>query len=293
MDGLYIEKKEFSNAVGKNLETYPFLMPYATTASITNQSLNVYMNRFTQFIQFLTNTYHQTITCLDDFRKVTIQHINTFINENTDSSSTKKSKYYALNSLFGYLTNTDIIKDNPMDSIEIPKVENNTKLDYLSSREVKSILRFLEKESRAANTSTRQLLTRRDLVLFSLALNTGLKPSLLLDINIENVQDKKLIVLDMDIKLDKQTKEYLDQYLAFLNLDTGPLFLGQNKKRLTVRAYEKILDSYEDIIKRKVNPQLIRATFAHNALQANKSPIIVAKQMGISPVTLVSRYLSK
>ena len=293
MDGLYIEEKQFTSAVGKNLETYPFLMPYATAARITNQSLNVYMNRFSQFIQFLTNKYQETITCLDDFRKVTFQHINTFINENSDSNSTKKSKYYALNSLFGYLSNTEVIKDNPMESIAIPKVENNTKLDYLSSREVKAILRFLEKELRAANTATRQLLTKRDLVLFSLALNTGLKPSLLLDINIENVQDKKLVVQDMDIKLDKQTKEYLDQYVSFLDLETGPLFLGQNKKRLTVRAYEKILDSYEEIIKRKVNPQLIRATFAHNALNANKSPIIVAKQMGISPVTLVSRYLTK
>ena len=283
--------KEFTTTIKKNLETYPFLMSYASETPIRMNSLNVYCNRFVQFIEFLQSRYQFKISTLEDFQYITTSQLNAFINQN-DNSSSKKSKYYALNSLFSYLMNEGVLDTNCMLDVSIPKVVCETKVQYLTAHEVKRIVRNLERNVRAANSLIREFQAKRDLALFSLAIHTGLKPSALLDINIENINNTKLIFQDLEIRLDAKTRKYISCYLECTNSKEGALFIGQNKKRLTVRAYEKILNSYQEMIHRKVNPQLLRSTFARNALQANKSPLIVAKQMGISPMTLMSRYIA-
>lgn len=285
MDGLYMEQKQLNSAIGKNLESYPFLMPYVKQAKMSVKSLTVYCNRFVQFIQYLNKQHQLEILSLDGFQKVNKDQIESFIENNKDSQTSKKSKYYALSSLFNYLEKNCFVKTNPMALIASPKVSQENSLNYLSTKELSQIYKFLEKDTKST--------TKRDLAMFSVAINTGLRISTMLELNIENIQNKKILLEEFAIKLDKQTMKYLEDYLQTRNVNEGPLFVGKNNKRLSVRAYEKVLDNYEPIIHKKVNPQLIRATYAHKALLSNKSSVEIAKQMGISPVTLVSRYLSK
>lgn len=288
MNGLYFEQKQVNGVVGKNLNAYPFFMPYATEVDISLKSLRVYLNRFTQFIRFLNEKHDICIASLEGFEKVDSDLLKEFIQNEQDSQSTKKSKYYALNSLYGYLQEKEYVDSNPLQEIEVPKVKSEINTNYLTEKEIIKICRHLEKEISNA-TTLKQRSIYRDLAMFSLALSTGLRPSNIVNLKRSDYKNGYLYLENIRIKVNKQTMKRLEKWLEFNNQEM--LFVNSRNKAMSVRQFEKVLDSYESIIHRKVNPQLLRATYAHGALQRNISSVEIAKQMGITPVTLVSRYL--
>ena len=288
MDGLYFEQKQINGVVGKNLNAYPFFMPYATEVDISLKSLRVYLNRFTQFLHFLNEKHDISIASLEGFEKVDSDLLKEFIQNEQDSQSTKKSKYYALNSLYGYLQEKEYVTSNPLQEIEIPKVKSEGSTNYLSEKEIVKICRHLEKQI-SNTTNLKQRSIYRDLAMFSLALSTGLRPSTIVNLKKLDYQNGYLYLEDIRIKVNKLTAKRLNKWLEFNQQEM--LFVNSRNNAMSVRQFEKVLDSYESIIHRKVNPQLLRATYAHDALQRNISTVEIAKQMGITPITLVSRYL--
>ena len=286
MERLYFDEEKWNGVLGKNLEAYPFFMSYVQDMNMSVKSIKVYLNRFIQFINFLSCQHDIYIDSLYDFQNVDSNLVKDFIENDMDSQSTKKSKYYALQSLFEYLKKMGVLTVNPLSGISIPKVQSQISLNYLTDKEITKICRHLEKELKQ---TTKQKKIYRDLAMFSLALSTGLKPSVIVQLHTSDYKDGSLYVENMKIKLHKQTIKRLEDYLN-LN-DQEMMFVNRNNNAMSVRQFEKVLESYEPIIHRKVNPQMLRATYAHGALQKNVSTLDIAKQMGITPVTLVTRYL--
>lgn len=288
MERLYFETKQVNDFSGKSLKAYPFFMPYVQTTDISKKSMKVYLNRFVQFIQFLSNTHHVYIDSLCGFQTVSLDMVKEFVLNEVDSQSTKKSKYYALHSLYDYLQKMEIVTTNPLHEIEIPKVKTSPSLNYLSDKEIQKIFKHLEKEL-STSSNSKQKRIYRDMALFSLAISTGLKPSLIVQLKKEDYANGFLQIENMNIKLHKQTKKRLETWLEFNEMDM--LFVNSRNKSMSVRQFEKVLENYESIVHRKINPQLLRATYAHTALKKNVPTLDIAKQMGITPVSLVTRYL--
>lgn len=288
MERLYFETNQVNDFSGKSLKAYPFFMPYVQTTDISKKSMKVYLNRFVQFIQFLSNTHHVYIDSLCGFQTVSLDMVKEFVLNEVDSQSTKKSKYYALHSLYDYLQKMEIVTTNPLHEIEIPKVKTSPSLNYLSDKEIQKIFKHLEKEL-STSSNSKQKRIYRDMALFSLAISTGLKPSLIVQLKKEDYANGVLQIENINIKLHKQTKKRLETWLEFNEMDM--LFVNSRNKPMSVRQFEKVLENYESIVHRKINPQLLRATYAHTALKKNVPTLDIAKQMGITPVSLVTRYL--
>lgn len=183
--------------------------------------LSVTLSEVYEYLYFLTNTRSNTV-------------------------STRSRKVSALRTFYGYLKNkVNLIEKNPMEELDLPSPKRALP-KYLSLEESKSLLLYTQN---VENNEYRS----RDHCIFTLFLNCGMRLSELVGINLKDISENSIRITGKGNKqrtayLNQACKTSLEAYLQDRNQipgikDKEALFLSKQKKRITNRRVEQILEN--------------------------------------------------
>ncbi|PCH95648.1 MAG: hypothetical protein COB83_07985 [Gammaproteobacteria bacterium] len=147
----------------------------------------------------------------------------------------------------------------------------------------------------------KRLVSRRNFAIFAVACGAGLRRVELARLNIENIQDDKLVIIGKNNKeravyLSPFVKKALNDWLKVLNSEIGALFvrifasgeMGERVGLLSVhRAIERI---QENSGLPRFTTHDLRRTFATTLLDANADKFAVQRLLGHTSLNTTERY---
>ncbi len=217
-------------------------------------------------------------------------------------NKTKSRKIFALKRFYKFLMSEGIIKNNPMEKIDIPKSEDTLSIT-LSADQIKKILEFVSKK-------TNDYIDIRANLIIELLYSTGIRVSELISIKTNNIDlKKKNILIDPPEKgksrkerivfFGEQTKEVIEKYLEFRKTyfkekDSPWLFPSNNTNDfLTRRRVLQIMHNLADKIKIDKNlmhPHSFRHAFGNHLLNSGADIRVVQKLLGHSSIITTQKY---
>lgn len=200
--------------------------------------LNNEINENTPFeeieIHMIDNEYIKGIDLSDVYSFLSYLEI-----DRSNASTTRARKIACLKSFFTFLYRKNrLIPFNISEELEIPKLQKRLPI-YLTERESRHLINSV--------AGRNELRNRTIIILF---LNTGMRLSELCSINISSIREdtiniigkgnKERIVYLNDYSL-RVLKEYMEYRLS-LKVDTDALFLSEQKKRISKRTVEYLVN---------------------------------------------------
>ena len=253
------------------------------------------INQFNNFIKKKKKTFKSII------KKDILNFLESLKLKNV-KNKTKSRKIFALKRFYKFLMSERIIKNNPMEKIDIPKSEDTISIT-LSADQIKKILKFVSKK-------TNDYKDIRSNLIIELLYSTGIRVSELISIKTNNIDlQKKNILIDPPEKgksrkerivfFAEQTKEVIEKYLEFRKIyfkekDSPWLFPSNNTNDfLTRRRVLQIMHNLADKIKIDKNlmhPHSFRHAFGNHLLNSGADIRVVQKLLGHSSIMTTQRY---
>lgn len=316
----------------KNLETIerlldeslpPFCGDYflaidSQTSTLTRLNYAHDLKIFFYFLQekkFRKSKFVKDFT-LDDMETVTSTDIEYFLSylshyvydgkEHSCNDRAKARKLSSVRALFKFLFNKGYISVDNSAKVSTPKLHEKP-IIRLDGDEVFGIIDVAESgcglttHQKAYHEKTRV----RDSAILTLFLGTGIRISELVGLNNEdiNFKDNSFIVTRKGggksiLYFDDVVAEALKRYMEYKennaeNLsETTALFVSNNKKRITVRAVENLVQKYAKIVSplKKIYPHKLRSTYGTQLYKATGDIYIVADVLGHKDVNTTRKH---
>lgn len=206
------------------------------------------------------------------------------------TSSYRIAAYSALKKYGKYLVASKQLDKNPMDYIDRPKpIENqNTiakrEIGFLSKNEIGKYISTVEYGAGTERSINRQKgWKKRDLAIVMLFLNTGIRCSALMKIDINSIdfENKILTVTDKESYVNKYElsdevldiiKDWMCKRDEILNGEKiDALFISNRRKRMDQVSIYKVVNKYAEKIKGKhITPHKLRATYGTHLYDETK-----------------------
>ena len=255
-------------------------------------TLRNYLHDLRHFIAYATR---ENVATLED---VDIQLLRRYIAsllENGYEKSSIARKLSALRSFYAYLTQVNIITENPLLTISSPKLTKRLPA-FLSNDEVKKLIT-------APDSSTP--LGMRDKAILELLYASGLRVSEIagLDIMNVNLEEREIRVLGKGSKeritlMGKPAANAINCYLRegrpmlTGKRSTDALFLNRYGRMLSKRSIEQILSRYAAAagLTKRVFPHMIRHSFATHLLDGGADLRVVQELLGHANLATTQIY---
>lgn len=299
--------------------SYPdYVIDYYYSLHLEQRSKNAYVKNVCAMLEYIKNDGIN----ISNLAWVNVGVINRYLHsigktkrfgeERQTSISYQKFVWSSLNSFFKYLKSIHAIPANPMDNIQRAKGKDDVKRVYMSQKDIHNVLlRILEYDSEWKF---------RDIAIVKLLLQTGMRSTALLDIDIkdiqfevfnkyvtmsaENISGAVIHVIDknnqsIDYYLTRDTALSLQNWLydrqrKMINntsISGDPLFISDSG-RLSLHGLEKMIEKYSPVINGKqVTPHKYRATFGTLLYQKTKDIHYVQRQMHHSSADTTQIYV--
>lgn len=272
-----------------------------------------YAYNLTKFFEYLhaNNSYFsakdiQSIK-LDDMAKLTSEDIEEFLHwmryHETDGKtfnnkqSTLEHYLSSISELYSYYIKRGHLSTNPVDAIDrtvrkkkkIIRLENNEKTIFTDAVKYGTGLSPRQQKFHEKNK-------QRDLAIVTVFLNTGIRVSELVGINIPDINfDNHSISIirkggnQQYVYFSDKTETVLQEYLTVRHLyhpmDTeNALFLSKTGERISIRSVQKLVKKYaQSSLPGKtdaITPHKLRSTFATDMLRATNDIELVSEQLG-------------
>ena len=224
-----------------------------------------------------------------------VDHLKEFINQSSISESTKKRRLASIKKAYYYLTQNNLIaKDikffSNLNSIKIEKKSIVSSDNVLSEEEIDILL----------NTSNDSI-SLRDKAIIETIYTLGFRTSEIVELKLNDIDlnlnlisiyrnsIKKTFSLDNDI--NSSLINYLNYERLKNNLETDYLFLNKNKEKLSRQSVWKIIAKYAENqnIESKVNPKILRKSFALHLIKNGVSINTVSEIFGIDNLNFLLR----
>ena len=230
---------------------------------------------------------------LDELFKV--DYLREFINQSSISESTKKRRLASIKKAYYYLTQNNLIaKDikffSNLNSIKIEKKSIVSSDNVLSEEEIDILL-----------NTTNDSISLRDKAIIETIYTLGFRTSEIVELKLNDIDlnlnlisiyrnsIKKTLSLDNDI--NSSLINYLNYERLKNNLETDYLFLNKNKEKLSRQSVWKIIAKYAENqnIESKVNPKILRKSFALHLIKNGVSINTVSEIFGIDNLNFLLR----
>lgn len=229
---------------------------------------------------------------LDDIASVSTQMIIDFIMysgyERDNNSNTRMRKLSALKSFYGYLHGKrHLIDENPAINVEAPK----QKKSLPKHLNVEEAVKLLE----TVRSDTESKTVQRDYSIIALFLNTGMRLSELVGLNLQSLDSELTNVKVLGkgnkeriIYLNAAAKDAIASYLRirldpkYIRTSDNALFLSGRQKRISVKTVQWIIYKYLDMAglgSRGLSVHKLRHTAATLMYQSGKVDIRVLKDI--------------
>ena len=296
-----------------------FLAIDSQTSTLTRLNYAHDLKIFFYFLQerkFRKNKTVQEIS-LDDLESVTSNDIEYFLSflshysydgkEHTCNERAKARKLSSVRAMFKFFFNKGLISVDNSAKVATPKLHEKP-IIRLDSDEVFNIIDTAE-SGRGLSPHQKFYHEKnkvRDGAILMLFLGTGIRISELVGLNNEdiNFKDNSFIVtrkggsqsilyFDEDVALALvRYFDYKEQNNSTLNAPSAPLFLTNNKNRITVRAVENLVQKYAKIVSplKKISPHKLRSTYGTALYKATGDIYIVADVLGHKDVNTTRKH---
>lgn len=254
-----------------------------------------YIRHVDEFMKFFTKGKIDE----DFYTKVTDSDIEKYMisikNKNV-GDDIRAAKWSSLNTFFKFLSQKKYIDKNPMLLTERPRVRTEHTVTYLTPEEISSIFNRIQTESTRMNKN-------RDTCIIALGISTGLRVSAIVNINVENInfstntikiieKGRKVREISFAENLRNLLSIWLkDREIFFDGGATGPLFLSQQKKRLSVGSVEAVINKYTNHLSKHITPHKLRSSAAMNLYGAGTDVLTIASLLGHENITTTQRYV--
>ena len=295
---------------------------------LTPKTQWMYANRMNIFLYFL----HENIEYfenreikyyeLDDLKRLTSEDVNNFVTYLNHKKTSKNSVTYnkketaanyiaCISAYFNYFVKNSYLDHNPFEAIENVK-KRKKELIYLDKKEQSSLLEVIQSGEGMTKRQQKYLDKNvlRELCICSLLLDTGIRVSELVGIDLDDINmDKNIIYINRKgakedhVYFSMDMKMILEEYLEFRDIyspadDERALFLAstaKNKgKRLSVRSVERLVKKYAIAAKlpkaRQITPHKLRSSFAMEALRETGNLALVQKMLGHENIATTTIY---
>jgi site-specific recombinase XerD len=286
-----------------------FLVTYLPgTLNLSENTIESYRDSYKLFLTYWEQTYHISPDKLS-IEMVTESAVHGFLTwlekERGCSISTRNQRLAALRSFFRYVQ-----RQCPEHLYEIQKILTISAkrapspwIQYLTPEDMEIILSQPSCEKKAE---------RRDLVLLALMYDTAARVQEIIDLKVRDVRFLKPSVVSFRGKGNKQrivpimenTSFLLKEYLTEQKLDRmppeddSPLFLSQQKSKLTRKGVSYILNKYVERARKDpsftgadvITCHVLRHSRASHMLQAGIPLIYIRDLLGHSSITSTEIY---
>lgn len=285
---------------------------------ISSQTLLIYVRRFFVFFDYVKSLGVHDIS-LEYLASFTIHDVEDFAHwlryhPAKKPLSERSINHYltAISSLYDYFIRTGDLTKNPVRLMERKSIKRSRNVIYIDDTE-----KFLGASKLGVGLSDVQLryfhkTSIRDYAICMLLLRTGIRVSELVGIDVDDVDFEECsvnILRKRDkadiVYFDDETKavllDYLDERALYVTNKKEPaLFIvtiGKFKgTRLSVRSIERLIKKYalSSGIKNasKITPHRLRATFAHDMLNATGDIRLVQEALDHESADTTSVYLN-
>ncbi|MGA8942485.1 MAG: tyrosine-type recombinase/integrase [Thermoactinomyces sp.] len=270
-----------------------------------------------RFFRQIENGYERTVHILQKKKdpqtgKIKEEWITrTHFREN--SRSGKQRKRASLRSLFRFLVKSHVLDRDPMEEYEDATLKSRSRHKvpvFLTKEEALRLLRAVKTYHQKKNRKSRRWMEARDLAILLLFLNTGMRVSELVQLNLNSIQTDgqtvRVIITgkggkERMLKLNETAKEALDTYLSLRSREKIPpdsrhvLFLNKNHQRLSRKGVAEIIRKYvhEANLPPKaasISPHKLRHTLATLLLSNGENLRVVQEILGHSNIQTTQIY---
>ncbi len=265
-------------------------------------------DRFSMPIKDWTDADLTRLTVLDIERY--LEYLNYFEDESgrthENGNAGKARKVSSLKSFYKYLYRTSRISENILDKIEMPKIREK-EIIRLEADEIANLLDSVTSGDKLTKSQINfhSKTKTRDIAILTLLLGTGIRISELVGLDIQNIdfsansflvtrKGGARVVLYFGEEVKKALSDYLIQRRQ-ITVQTGheqALFLSLQKRRLTQRAIQNLVEKYTSIVTplKHISPHKFRSTFG-TMLNAQTGDIyLVADVLGNKDVNTTRRH---
>lgn len=292
---------------------YTFLLNSSLELSVTTRL--AYARDLEHFFRYLLSVHYFDCDSikdihLSDLRKIDSICISSYLTCYFNTGCQKKTvarKKSTLASFFHYMLVNKRIESNPMDAVVKVSIPKNDDLIYLTVEEQNILLSAISTGDSLTKSQkpyhARYVL--RDLSIFLLFLDTGMRVSELNGINIKDVgmDDCSVVVLRKGAKLQTlyfsdDTRDTIKKYLSSRknkgNISpSDPLFVTEKGNRLSVRAIQVLVTKYVSAAlpqKRHISPHKMRSSFAMTYYEETKDILALQRKLAHSSIQTTTIY---
>ena len=251
---------------------------------------------------------------IEDLNRVTQQDIEFYLDyldyytvdgkEYHNDLRARARKLSAVRSLFKYLYNKDLLKENVSAKIMTPKLHEN-EIIRLEKDEMVKLLDVVESGDNLGEghaTAYHKNVALRDTAIITLLLGTGIRISECVGLNIDDIDfdNKKFVVTRKGgnrtvLYMPDEVVEALERYLEIrlkIQVETDALFLSLQNKRINVRTVQILVRKYAfaSVPTKHITPHKLRSTFGTNLYRETKDIYVVATVLGHSDVNTTKKH---
>lgn len=290
-----------------------------TTASRTRiayaYDLGVFFNWLKNNNPSLTNIDIKDIKVeiLDEIKALDIEEYIDYLKyyssksgEHTNKESAIKRKLVALRSFYKYYYKREIIQTNPSVLVDTPKLHEKA-IIRLDADEVANLLDYIETGEKLTKFQNKyhDKTATRDLALTTLLLGTGIRVSECVGIDINDIDFKNGCIkihrkggyealIYFGDEVESALKDYMTERdeISPLPGHTNAFFLSIQKKRISVRAVEKLVKKYANSVTtvKKITPHKLRSTYGTILYKETGDIYLVADVLGHKDVNTTKKH---
>ena len=310
-------KKELAKLPSFTLEF--FLGMESNTSTLTRlgycKDLKIFFHFLTSEVLEFEGKTTSSFT-LFDLNKVTSLHLELFLNylnlydykgkTYTNTSKTKARKLSTVRSMLRYFFKKEKISSNVGTKVDSPKIREK-EIVRLEIDEMVTLLNQVEsgahltKQQKGFHKHTKT----RDFAMLSLFLGTGIRISECVGLNVEDIDFKNnaftitrkggnRVILYFNDEVSDALHNYVQERAKTKELDENEnaLFLSLQKKRMSVRSVEKLVQKYASLATplKKITPHKLRSTYGTNLYRETKDIYIVADVLGHKDVNTTKKH---
>ena len=265
-------------------------------------TIKSYKKDILQFIKYIDK--NEGIKDFDEVEIITfrsfIAYLNSDSNENDEKSSSsvgKRSinrKISALRTFFKYLNEQEIVKNNKVGYISMPKFEKG----------LPTVLNKDDIDKIRAVINTDKITGVRDRLIVELLYSSGIRASELIDMSehMINMSEREIRVIGKGNKeritffsqnAEKWLKHYIDlKKRDYKNYDSSVIFVNSRGEKLNSRSLRRLITDYakKADINKEVTPHVFRHSFATTLLNKGVDIRYLQELLGHSSISTTQIY---
>ena len=302
----------------KNMETtkrilnqYPiiltkFINSLSRKTTYTKMSYARYVG---SFLNYMKDNLKCDICNMDSYKQIKPMDIDDYMEiiRYKDDGKEKSGMYRAahlaaISGFFKFLQKNDIIKNNPCDTTESPRDNNEHIITTISEEDLDIIIDNIKNGVGSQKAkSTQQKWISRDIAIITLGLTTGLRIGAIVGIDISDIDFKNKCItvvekgdISKKIYIGKKTikalKTWIKDRKQFVDKSEPALFICQGNHRISVRSVEKRFKKISEATGKHITPHKMRATCATTLYEQTGDIYLVQQQLGHKSINNTKRY---